>query len=434
MSVTDDWLTAHPATKRKYDAIGNDLRKSMLDACKISDKLDNDLRKTKPDFQTFSQTSQPGGVGNIKTSQTFSLSGSHRGRQVIYGHESLSSVPMHDVEYVVRPDVPTQAVTALVGAKREGKSTYSLSIAAHVSLEHRVLIVQREDPEFIVRARLEAMDADMDNVHIFRKMSPINGQIVSLPFEADDLDGIIEQAEAFGAKLVTVDPVTALAHGDWNAQKAADCLIDLTAFAQRANAAVIAVMHSNQSPRDVSTSATGSDQWLAKCRSHLLIARPPEDPDHAIIQQVSASYSATQNREATFALKDIKGDDGNPFTVSIVTDVVPTDKTVSDIYAQNQAMAAERVDPDQLPEVALFIRDQISKRGNHVFAVDLQGWAKTKDITPNQLRQAYRQASVGQTRQACARPRSILFLTDLCTEEEAKDWGTSERDEKTESL
>ncbi|PWG63849.1 hypothetical protein DF196_10005 [Bifidobacterium callitrichidarum] len=335
---------------------------------------------------------------------------------------------MHDVDYVPgwKPELPKQAVTALVGPKRSGKSTLALKIAADVSHTGRVLIVQREDPLFIVKSRLKAMDADMGNVRVFTKRTNRRGAEVRENFTARDLDAIIQVAETVRPLLVTVDPLHALAKGDWNRQDAADCLVDLTAMAQNLDCAVLGVLHDGKNPNaDVDVSASGSDQWIAKCRSHLALGTPPDDDMHAVLQQVSASYAEGRNRYITFAVKPMTGDDGKPYTVRVVEDMQPTDQTVAELKKLKAALNAEPVDPDQLPEMARWVYDTIKIRGTHVFAIDLQTWAKAKDYSPNQLRLAYRQAGVRQTKQKCVRPRSILYLKDLCSEEDARTWGTN---------
>lgn len=353
---------------------------------------------------------------------------------VDYEAMPFDGVALHDVEFLSRPDIPRQAVTTLVGPKRSFKSTYALWKAAALSRRHRVLIVEREDPKFVVKARLMAMGADLGNVRFFRKTVIRHDEKVTLDaFDFHDLDGIITVAERFRADLVIIDPVTALAKGKWNDQSSADCLVDLTALAQRNNCAVLAIMHTNQNPDDVDTGASGSDQWVAKCRSHLLIDKLPGDDSHAIVQQVSNSYGSTQNYEITAATKQLTDDGGKQFDVCMISDVRPTTQSVEDLYRLKRGMKAEAVDPDQQSEIIRWEYDTIRAKGGHVFATDLQDWAKAKGYTPNQLRLAYREAGIGQTRQGCKRPRSILYAKDMCGEQEAKDWGTPESADDEES-
>lgn len=406
-------------------------------------------------FQTLRQTSQTGTVGNTQTSQTlqtFSPSGGNQTSQaeedqsarrdgiMLHGSKytaaTLDDVPMHDVDYVPgwKPELPRQAVTALVGPKRSGKSTLALKIAADVSHDGMVLIVQREDPLFIVKSRLKAMGADMAHILVFTKTTTRRGSDVRENFGSKDLDAIIEVAETVRPLLVTIDPLHGLAKGDWNRQDAADCLIDLTSMAQNLDCAVLGVLHDGKDQTaDVDISASGSDQWIAKCRSHLALGTPPDDDMHAVLQQVSVSYAKGRNRYITFAEPTMTGDDGKDYTVRIVSDMQPTEQTVTELRKLRQALRTEPVDPDQLPEMVRWVYDTIKTKGTHVFAVDLQKWAETKGYSPNQLRLAYRQAGVCQTKQKCVRPRSILYLKDLCSEEDARVWGTGSEPSNTEN-
>lgn len=430
-SPIDAALKHDPALRQRFNAVGKTRRPAMPSV--------QSMKSMPPvqTFQTLGQTLGGGTVGNAQTSQSFQTFRQSGKNEVEYAAESLADVPMHDVGYVsgYTPELPKQAVTALAGAKRSGKSTMMLRMCADVSRHHRVLIVQREDPEFILKARLVATGANLGNIRVFHKKASRRGTTVNLGFGPEDLDAIITVAEGYRPELVAIDPLHGLAKGRMNDQSSADCLIDLTTMAQNIDCSVVGVLHTGKDTSDVDTSVSGSDQWIAKCRSHLLLASPPDDDAHAVMQQVSMSYAKTQNRWLTFETKTLQGDDGKPFTVRIVSGMEPTERTVSEIYRLKSQLRAEPVDPDQLPEMAQWMYDTIKAKGTHVFAIDLQRWAKVKGYSANQLRLAYRQAGVMQTKQSCARPKSILYLKDCCTERAAKDWGTGakpEGDEKSE--
>lgn len=441
-SPIEAYVNRAPELKTRFEAVGRSTRRPTMPSVKDMQQTDTQT------FQTSRQTSQPGTVGNAQTSQTFQTLGPSGGKQTsrhdgialhgsIYTAETLDDVPMHDMDYVPgwKPELPRQAVTALVGPKRSGKSTLALKIAADVSNNGTVLIVQREDPLFIVKSRLKAMGANMDHIRMFTKTTSRRGIDVRENFGAKDLDAIIQVAEGVKPLLVVIDPLHGLAKGDWNRQDAADCLIDLTSMAQNLDCAVLGVLHDGKDQTaDVDISASGSDQWIAKCRSHLALGTPPDDDMHAVLQQVSVSYAKGRNRYITFSEPVLTGDDGKTYTVRIVTDMQPTEQTVTELRRLRQSLRTEPVDPDQLPEIARWMYDTIKAKGTHVFATDMQQWAKAKGYSPNQLRLAYRQAGVGQTRQKCARPRSILYLKDLCSAEDARTWGTGtepENDEKS---
>lgn len=385
---------------------------------------------TGSDFiQTFGQTSRPENRATVQTVQSSQTFG--------YVAAPLDAVPLRDVEYLdgYKPEVPRQAVTALAGAKRSGKSTVALKIAADTAKHgRRVLICQNEDPEFIVKARLWAMGADLNQVRMFHSVHETDGGKVEFgTFTLRDLPGIIAVADDYKPRLVIIDPLHALAKGNMNDQTSADCLIDLTAMAQRLDCAVVGVLHTGKNDTDVNTSVSGSDQWIAKCRSHLLLASPPDDDMHAVMQQVSASYAHTQNRWVTFEEQPVAGDDGSVFTVRTVAAMEPTERTVAEIVNLKAQLKAEPVDPDQVPEMARWMHDTIDKAGGVVFATDLQKAGKEHGYTANQLRMAYRQAGVAQTKQSCARPRSVLYLPETTSETTARSLGTPGKAVKSEN-
>lgn len=399
--------------------------------------LDNLNRPISQDFQDFSKTLQPGTVGNTQTSKTSKTLGDTTGKQPTVGSVNYECVPATDVD-IEAPEwveidgtkwLVRKGVTMLVGAKRSGKSTETLYLAARATASGlNVVIAAQEDDYGIVRARLEAMNADLSHVHFFRKNRVVevgdgdsrHRRTVKVNFDYRDTNGITKQAGLCNADLVIIDPITALAKGDWNRQDAADCIVPLTAWAQDMNAAVLAVMHPHQNPRDVNTAATGTDQWLAKSRSHLAMAPLPGDDLHAVVQQVTQSYEGTSNRLVSFAKKDMTDRNGKPFTVRYVTGMEPTDQTVQEIYDLDAQSLAAPTDPDEKGDIAVWLHDTIKGMGCHVFTTDLQKKAKDeKGWSAANLRASYRSAGIGQTKQSCKRPRSILYLNDLAEYEKA---------------
>ena len=68
----------------------------------------------------------------------------------------------------------------------------------------------------------------------------------------------------------------------------------------------------------------------------------------------------------------------------------------------------------------------IDERGGHVYANDLFKLAENRPEkwSRGQVRRALREAGVKNTREARRGGRSILYLPDHCSEDEAKTWGT----------
>lgn len=342
-----------------------------------------------------------------------------------YSVESLDDVKLEGPTFLDNNLwFPRKAAVAICARRRTGKSTLCLYYCAQLSRKgYNVLIVQREDFLGIVKARLQAMHADLDHIRIFSKHRTIGGYDTEVEFDAQDLDGIIAVCEQMKPDLVYVDPLHALACGDMNKQTSADFLPALLAMAQRLDCTVMGVLHTGKNPTTVESAISGSEQWAAKLRSVIYMEPVPSTPDTAIAQQVDASYSGLVNREIRFATVQVQDADGNPFNVRIVADAQPTEQTAQDMLDMRNGIQSERVDPDEKSDVAAWLHETIVRMGNHAFAKDVQVRAKAKGWTANNLRSAYREAGVSQTKQARPHGRSVLFNTnteDYCPADRLK--------------
>lgn len=407
------------------------------------------------DFSDLIQTLSPKTVGNTKTSQTSQTFRDidEKSKKKSKGAVSYDGLPAVEAE-IIAPEwlevdgtrwLVKRGVTMLVGARRSGKSTLTLYLAARVSKTcGNVLIAAQEDDFGILKARLQSMDADMTRIHFFTKKRTVDvwdddskrSAEVRAIFDYRDIGGIERVAERAEAELIVIDPITSLAKGDWNRQDSASCLAVLNQWAQDHSAAVLAVMHPHQNPKDVNTAATGTSQWIDQARSHLAMASVPGDSFHAVVQQVTQSYEGTCNRLVSFATKEMADVHNVPFTVRYVTGMEPTGQTVQEIYDLDAQNLATPTDPDMKGDIAVWLHDTIKESGCHVFATDLQKKAKdVKGWTAANLRSAYDVARVSSTKQSCVRPRSILYLADLeeysssdkakglTPEQLAKQWG-----------
>lgn len=312
---------------------------------------------------------------------------------------------------------PRGAITVLGGRKRSGKSTLCLYECAKFSAAGKhVLIVQQEDPEGLLRAKLECMGAGMSNILVFRRRRII-GDGTALACAEDEFDNrnigdIIKLAEQTRADLVYIDPLHALASGHMNDQQSADCMLPLRALAQRTGCCVLGVLHAHKNPKDVQYAMSGTDQWVAKARSYLYLETDPNDTDIAICQQVDASYSEPYNAKVEFSVEKVRGDDGWVFPARIVKGVSPTNDTAQDYLDIKNSMRAETLDPVVRDEIAEWAHSAVRTRDGHVLAKELLTEAKARGWSPASLRKAYAKAGIGQAKEAARAPRSILYLTD----------------------
>lgn len=350
---------------------------------------------------------------------------SHTAGGTTYTADSLDNVKLEGPTFIDNNVwFPRKAAVAICARRRTGKSTLCLYYCAQLSRKgYKVLIVQREDFLGIVKARLQAMGANLNCILMFAKHRTIGGYDAEVEFDAQDLDGIIAMCEKLKPDLVYVDPLHALARGDMNKQTSVDFLPALLAMAQRINCTVLGVLHTGKNPTTVESAISGSEQWAAKLRSVIYMEPVPSAPDTAIAQQVDASYSDLVNREIKFSTVQVHDADGNPFNVRIVTDAHPTTQTAQDMLDLRNGIQADRVDPDEKSDVAAWLHDTIVRMGNHAFAKDIQVRAKAKGWTANNLRSAYYEAGISQTKQSKPHGRSVLFNTnieDYCTADQLK--------------
>jgi hypothetical protein len=202
-----------------------------------------------------------------------------------------SAVKPEVVQWAWQDRVPLRALTIIAGEPGLGKSTATIHLGAQISrgvLEGSlygkpapVLYVTLEDHlASVVRPRLEGAGADLDRVHFIRVTVEAREELVTLPF---DIAAIEERAICIGARLLVVDPIVATldrsldSHRDQSVRRA---LAPLAQFAERANLAVVGVMHlSKQQGTDLLNRVSGSVAFGAAARSVLVLAHYPEDPD-----------------------------------------------------------------------------------------------------------------------------------------------------------
>ena len=328
--------------------------------------------------------------------------------------ESIENARQNGVEFL-GGDIwfPNGAITILGGKKRSGKSTLCLYECARFSaMGRKVLIVQREDPEGLLKAKLTCMGADLANILLFHRRKRDGNGPMEADFDERNLGDIIESAERTHADLVYIDPLHGLASGRMNDQKSADCLMPLNALAKRTGCCVLGVLHAHKNPKDVEYAMSGTEQWVTKARSYLYLETDPSDDDTAICQQVDASYSDVHNVKVRFEIQQVQGDNGKKFPIRIIASASATNDTAQDYLDIKNSIRSEQLDPVIRDEIARWVHDAVHLNGNHILANELFRQAQAKGWTPLSVRKAYRAAGVRQTKEPARAPRSILYLPD----------------------
>jgi putative DNA primase/helicase len=194
---------------------------------------------------------------------------------------ALSSIEREEIRWLWEGLIPRGMLTLLIGDPGLGKSLLALLLGSWVSRGGGdVLILSAEDHAgATIRPRAEAVEADLDRLHIVGMRRDGLEDGLALPDDAAELDRVAKET---GARLVIVDPL--MAHlpesvNSWRDQSVRRALAPLHHIAEEHGASVLLIAHLNKARgADPLYRAGGSIGIPAAVRSALLLARDPEDP------------------------------------------------------------------------------------------------------------------------------------------------------------
>jgi len=205
------------------------------------------------------------------------------------------------------PDlIPIGAPTLVVGHGGLGKTITSIHVGAR--LTHglpifpgmpamdpgNVLYISGEDAiAEILMPRARLAGADLSRFHGF----DLTERDLSLP---DDVSFLCAEAEKIAARLIVIDPISSFLGSGIDSHRDASlrgALRPLAALAEELGAAVIGVVHPNQSPGgDVARRVSGSGAWVNAARAALVFGRPPGVEPASLTRVLAvgkANYSPT---------------------------------------------------------------------------------------------------------------------------------------------
>lgn len=208
----------------------------------------------------------------------------------------VNDVVRENVRWLWMHRTPLGKMTIIVGDPGVGKSQLTLAIAAPVTRglpihgdpvgrePATVLILSAEDGlADTIRPRLEDLGADLSKVIALTGMQDEQGRERAINLtDVDILDAAIQQHKP---ALVIIDPLIAYV-GKADTHKAGEVrgiLAPLAALAERHGCAVVAVQHLNKGNSKAVYRGQGSIDFLAACRSMLLVGKNPDDPTEKII-------------------------------------------------------------------------------------------------------------------------------------------------------
>jgi hypothetical protein len=196
--------------------------------------------------------------------------------------EPASSVTRKKVSWLWEGRIMLGGVNLLVGEGGLGKSMMCVGIAARLSRDGgSTLIATAEDsPEFTVRPRLEAAQANLDLVHFIKISQDGIEDGLRIPEDVAILEELVAE---HAARFLVVVPVVAYLRGEiysWRDQSVRLALRPLQQLAERQMCAVEALIHLNKGmSSDPLRRISGSGGFGNAARSVLLLARDPDDPD-----------------------------------------------------------------------------------------------------------------------------------------------------------
>jgi len=151
-----------------------------------------------------------------------------------------SAIEARQVPMIWRGRIPASTLTLVAGAPGLGKSTLLVTLAAELSKHGVPVLVSmlEDDPQGIVRPRLEVAGADLDLVHL---VPPDEAPV--LPADLDQLEEAIERT---GARCAVLDPIAAHFKPERRVHDR-PTLRELVAVARRQRCAIVGVHHTIKS-------------------------------------------------------------------------------------------------------------------------------------------------------------------------------------------
>ena len=171
---------------------------------------------------------------------------------------SVEEVQMRAVEWLWDQRIPLGKLSVLAGLAGQGKSQLTCALAGQLSLgtlpgalkgkPADVLIISAEDdPEDTIKPRLVVVGADLHRVHLLDMRSYFHGRPVNSTIELPgDALAVLEAIERTRARLVVLDPVSALLdanHSAYKNQEVRRGLAPIKAAAEQTRCAVVMVQH-----------------------------------------------------------------------------------------------------------------------------------------------------------------------------------------------
>ena len=204
------------------------------------------------------------------------------------------------IDWLWEPYLPTGALTLMAGAPGCGKSFLSTALAAALSQGltpfHRrptgkirtAILSLEDDPARTIVPRLKACGADLGEIVIFDWRHPEADPLETLStregMEGELLRVLREGVKTHGLRLVIIDTLTAFTPARMDGHEAVavrQMMKPLARFSSECCVGVLVICHtrkrsSHDSAHGVQATVLGSVDYVASCRSALLVQKDPK--------------------------------------------------------------------------------------------------------------------------------------------------------------
>ena len=220
---------------------------------------------------------------------------------------TLSDVALARVAWLWKDRIALGKLNAIVGNGGLGKSTIALELAARLSTGRDmpdgtkglpaadVVVLSLEDGAAdTIKPRLLRAGGDDERVHLLTSVRDEQGS-PTLPTLPDDVAIVQALIEAFDAKLLIVDPISAYLSSAVNSWRDADMRRALAPLAQLADdlgIAVLLIIHLTKAMSvDPLHRVAGSVAMGAALRQIMLVTEDPHDEDRRVVAQLKSNLA-----------------------------------------------------------------------------------------------------------------------------------------------
>ena len=224
---------------------------------------------------------------------------------------TYSKMPVKEIEWLWKPYIVRGNLNIIVGEAGVGKSYFTTWLSSAISRGERIpfsndnfeagnVILQNaeDDVSTTTLPRLLANNADTSKVGFFNENNDV--------FCLQDLDRFEKRLSKLKPSIVIIDPIQAYL-GDINMNSTIDvrsALKPLKELAEYYNCAIVMLMHLNKNTgtNKATNRVMGSYDFIASCRSAVLIEPNPENPEEKLFIPIKNNLMK-ENEKNTLSFK-----------------------------------------------------------------------------------------------------------------------------------